>query len=239
MLVAMEEQAVALNSLARINRVRAHDAAMDADALPAIEQIMRLHNQRLYRLAFGLLGDASEAEDALQESYWRAFQKLSTIAADANLGAWLASIVRNQAIDQLRARRARQARFTLEADLPHADDQPSFVLERARDEAQMHSPEICLDCDEMRQLLEQAIATLPARFRAVFMLREVEGLSLQETAEYLDIAVATVKTRDHRARKMLRDRLGTPPEAAEAQAFEFLRDRCDRIVEGVLARLLQ
>ena len=89
----------------------------------------------------------------------------------------------------------------------------------------------------MKHMLEQAIASLPVPFRSVFMLREVEGLSLGETAESLGIPVATVKTRDHRARAMLRERLDLEIVAAARLVFPFLGTRCDRIVDGVLRRL--
>jgi RNA polymerase sigma-70 factor (ECF subfamily) len=87
-------------------------------------------------------------------------------------------------------------------------------------------------------VLERAIAALPSAFRSVFMLREVEGLSLLETAAYLDIPVATVKTRDHRARALLREALASV-DGELAGAFPFLRERCDRIVARVLTRLAQ
>ena len=82
---------------------------------------MRQHNQRLYRLALSLVGDPTDAEDVLQDSYFRAFEKRASFAGRSGLGAWLASIVRNQAIDCLRARRSRRSAFTLEAELPYAD----------------------------------------------------------------------------------------------------------------------
>ena len=81
------------------------------------ELLMRRHNQRLYRLAFSLVGEASEAEDVLQDSYVRAFNGLPHFAGRSSLGSWLAAIVRNVAIDYLRLRRARQGAYTLEADL--------------------------------------------------------------------------------------------------------------------------
>ena len=85
--------------------------AADPDAF---EQVMRRYNQRLFRLALAFMGDASEAEDVLQESYVRAYQRLASFSGRASLGAWLACIVRNTAIDQLRSRRVRQAAITLE-----------------------------------------------------------------------------------------------------------------------------
>lgn len=200
---------------------------------------MRSHNQRLYRLALGLVGDPGEAEDVLQDSYVRAFLKLSSFAGDSSLGAWLASIVRHQAIDHLRARRARRAAITLEADLPQADGQPRFALESAPATTAHASPELGREREEARAQLENAIALLPASFRAVFVLREIEGMTVRETALYLDIPAATVKTRDHRARLLLRAALGADFAENVRHAFEFLNERCDRIVARVLSKLIR
>ena len=210
---------------------------VQSDGPEAFAAIMRRYNQRLYRLALALVGDPGEAEDVLQESYVKAYQRLSGLVGQSSLGAWLARIVRNTAIDQLRARRARQSAVTLEADLANATDVPSAFLEQAECEGYRCDPEASMAEDEMRHTLEEAIGSLPEQFRSVFMLREVEGLSLRETSAYLDIPVATVKTRDHRARAMLREKLEGKIEAATRQAFPFLGSRCDRIVSEVLQRL--
>lgn len=204
----------------------------------AFAQIMRRHNQRLFRLAIGLMGDASEAEDVLQESYVRAFYRLSSFAGKSNLGTWLARIVRNEAIDRLRARRMRSGTFMLEAEVTHHDDLPS-IIETSEDLTAQFNPETSVARDDMRGILEQAIAALPEHFRSVFLLREVEGLSVKETADYLEIPVATVKTRDHRARSLLRASLETRIDAATRLAFPFLGARCDALVARVLARLQQ
>ena len=203
----------------------------------AFEQIMRQHNQRLYRLAFSLVGDASEAEDVLQDSYVRAFKGLPHFAGRSSLGSWLAAIVRNVAVDYLRLRRARQGAYTLEADLQWTEDDAQSSLENAPAPPTPSDPELSLESDEFRVVLQQAIATLPHAYRAVFMLGEVEGLSVEETADYLGIPSATVKTRDLRARGLLRIELGPAFEGRAGETFEFLRDRCDRIVRRVLGRL--
>src|SRR5262245_8629646 len=97
------------------------DAALASQAAQgdqdAFARIMRRYNQRLYRLAVSVMGDASEAEDVLQESYVRAFYALSTYAGAGSLGAWLARIVRNEAIDRVRARASRRSHVAIEADL--------------------------------------------------------------------------------------------------------------------------
>ena len=213
-------------------------AAVDpADALRSFEDEMRRHNQRLFRLAFALVGDESEAEDVLQDSYVRAYERLSTFAGRSGIGIWLARIVRNQAIDHLRLRQARQAAIALEAELPPKFEGGDGYLERAAAPPAQSDLELERSREEVRAVLQQAIAMLPVRFRAVFMLREVEGLSVEDTAAYLGIPVATVKSRDHRARTLLRAELGPALDGSVGDLFEFLRKRCDRIVARVRAVL--
>jgi RNA polymerase sigma-70 factor (ECF subfamily) len=207
------------------------------DPLRSFEDEMRRHNQRLFRLAFALVGDESEAEDVLQDSYVRAFEHLSTFAGRSGIGIWLARIVRNQAIDHLRLRQARQAAIALEAELPPRLDGRDGYLERAAAPPAQSDLELERSREEVRAVLQQAIAMLPSRFRAVFMLREVEGLSVEDTAAYLGIPVATVKSRDHRARKLLRAELGPALDRGVGDVFEFLGERCDRIVARVRALL--
>jgi RNA polymerase sigma-70 factor, ECF subfamily len=207
------------------------------DTAASLEAVMRQHNQRLYRLALGLVGNPDDAEDVLQDSYCRAFEKRASFAGPTGLGAWLASIVRNQAIDCLRSRRSRRATYTLEADLPLTAEESRSSIESVPTEDAFGSPELGVEREEARAALESAILSLPLPFRAVFMLREVEGLSLQQTADYLDIPVGTVKTRAHRARLLLRAEFGGGSSGESRHAFEFLRERCDRIVSRVLERL--
>jgi RNA polymerase sigma-70 factor (ECF subfamily) len=233
----MDMPSTTVETDSRPGRTRAPLAAVTVGDPAAFEQLMREHNQRLFRLAFGLVGDAGEAEDVLQDSYVQAFLNLASFAGRSSPGAWLASIVRNEAIDHIRARRARKAIVTLEADLPGLRDQRSTLIERAPSDPAFSEPELSLDSDEARTLLETAIAELPLPFRAVFMLREVEGLSVLETSEYLGVPTATVKTRGHRARRMLRSILGTAFDGDARHAFPFLRDRCDRLVARVRAQL--
>jgi RNA polymerase sigma-70 factor (ECF subfamily) len=237
-------------------------AAGDEDAF---RRIMRRYNQRLYRLAFGVMGEASEAEDVLQESWVRAYSALSHYAGTGSLGAWLARIVRNEAIDRLRARNSRRNHILLETELRRADaasgdsEEPLSGVERRisgrssaqsfrsidvadtsgmnADAGQRFDPEAATEIAEAKHLLEGAIARLPEAFRAAFMLREVEGLSVEEAAEYLGIPPGTVKTRDHRARLLLRSYLSARIDRAAPHTFAFLSRRCDELVARVIARL--
>ena len=202
----------------------------------AFARIMRRYNQRLYRLAVGVMGDASEAEDVLQESYVRAFYAFSTYAGAGSLGAWLARIVRNEAIDRVRSRASRRSHVAIEADLGGQSEEDETNV--AHDSLQSPAdPQALAQDAELRRLLERAVQRLPEQFRTAFVLREVEGLSVEETAEYLGIPSATVKTRDHRARKLLRAYLSEDIDATIPQTFPFMGARCDRLVERVLQRL--
>jgi RNA polymerase sigma-70 factor (ECF subfamily) len=205
---------------------------------PAVfERIMREHNRRLYRLALGIIGDASAAEDVLQDAYVKAFRNFPKLIELPRLGAWLARIVRNVAVDHCRARKSRQAAYAFESELFAPGGDGASLLERSSGRSRDGDPVASLSSDELRQRLEAAIASLPAPFRAVFLLREVEGLSLQQSASYLGVPVATIKTRDHRARLLLREALGGEFGFPPAESFDFGRERCDRLVARVLARL--
>ena len=202
----------------------------------AFARIMRRYNQRLYRLAVSVMGDASEAEDVLQESYVRAFYAFATYSGAGSLGAWLGRIVRNEAIDRVRSRDSRRSHVTIEAELGDPGQQPVVEETNVMTDVVI-DPEALAANAELRRLLERAIQRLPEQFRTAFVLREVEGRSVEETAEYLSIPPATVKTRDHRARNLLRGYLSENIDATIPQTFPFLGARCDRIVERVLVRL--
>jgi RNA polymerase sigma-70 factor, ECF subfamily len=207
----------------------------------AFTQIMRRYNQRLYRLAISVIGEASEAEDVLQESYVRAFYAFGSYAGAGSLGAWLARIVRNEAIDRLRARDSRRSHVAIEADLgePSDDSEMNVNDDPAGAPATQFDPQVLAVNSELRHLLEAAIQRLPEQFRTAFVLREVEGLSVEETAEYLGIPAATVKTRDHRARNLLRGYLRTDIDTTIPRTFPFLGSTCERLVQRVLNRLRQ
>jgi RNA polymerase sigma-70 factor, ECF subfamily len=209
-----------------IARIRAGDVV-------AFELVMRRYNRRLFRIARSILKDPSEAEDALQESYMRAYANIGSFQGPDGFSAWLCRIVSNEALGRLR-QRARVV--SLETYRSSFDGE-----ERSREvemfKATQPGPERLAASSEIRRALEQAIDALPADFAAVFMLRAIEGMSITETAESLGIRPETVKTRFHRARRILRDRLAGQFEQAMPGAFEFAGERCDRIVAAVLARI--
>ena len=186
------------------------------------EVLMRRHNQRLFRAARAILGDDAEAEDVMQDAYVRAYSHLRQFEGRAAFATWLARIAVNEAL----ARRRRRTRFV------GLDGEAALVAGPGR------TPEEGAADRELAALLEGAIDALPASYRVVFVLRELEGLDTRETAESLGIPEATVKTRLHRARTLLRERLQVEvrSEAAGA-AFAFAGARCDRMVAAVLGRI--
>jgi RNA polymerase sigma-70 factor (ECF subfamily) len=238
--VSESSQQIAALAAADVVAATGDDAALASLAAQgdqdAFARIMRRYNQRLYRVAVAVMGDPSEAEDVLQESYVRAFYSFGTYSGSGSLGGWHARIVRNEAIDRVRSRASRRSHVAIEADLAEQGEQPVREETNVTIDS-MLDPEALAANAEWRRLLERAIQRLPEQFRTAFVLREVEGLSVEETAEYLGIPPATVKTRDHRARNLLRGYLSENIDATIPQTFPFLGARCDRMVERVLARL--
>jgi RNA polymerase sigma-70 factor, ECF subfamily len=207
----------------------AHDAA-------SFEALMRKHNRRLYRVARSLLRDDAEAEDALQEAYIRAYGALGDFRGEAQLATWLTRIVVNECMTRLR-RSARRDNIVpiVSAPVQNAEEEDAMAQQASRDDTD--TPDAALVRSEMRALLERKIDELPQDFRAVFVMRSVEELSVEETAECLGISEATVRTRHFRARSLLRESIAQELDVAERDAFSFDGARCDRIVARALERV--
>lgn len=198
----------------------------------AFELLMRRHNRRLYRLARAMLRDAAEAEDALQDAYLAAYQSLAGFRGEASLATWLSRVVANQCLARLR-RQARRDNILPMVPLGDPEEQERAPMRDASPE----TPERALGRTELRALLERKLDELPEAFRTVFVMRCVEELSVEETALCLGIPEATVRTRQFRARGLLREALAQEIDLAERDVFSFDGARCDRIVSEVLGRL--
>lgn len=196
----------------------------------AFEAIVRRHNQRLYRIARAILRDDVEAEDIIQEAYVKAFTHGDSFKGQGNLGAWLAKVTANMAISRLRRLKRRKTEVLDTGTLEHI--QPADVSSPGH-----MTPERCAAIADIKTLLQREIDRLPDGFREVFVLREVEGMSIAETAEVLAILPQTVKTRLHRAKVLLRASLETTINSAALKAFPFAGKRCDAIVARVLDRI--
>ncbi len=198
----------------------------------AFAAIMQRYNQRLFRAARSVMRDESEAEDVLQEAYTRAFAAFAGFRGDASLATWLTAIVINEARGRLRRRRTMVG---LEAVEAAQQDSAQVIMFPAS--FGTGSPEVDAARAEARRLLEHAVDELPESFRLVFIMREVDGLSVEETAHALELRPETVKTRLHRARRLLRESLEEKLASAVKDAFPFLGARCGRVTERVLERL--
>ena len=194
---------------------------------------MRRHNGKLFRVARAILKDDADAEDALQDGYLEAYRRIGDFRGESQLATWLTRIVINQAL--MRLRRQRRDRVVVPfGDGRRPDTQPN---EADMADANAESPTDATMRGEVRRMLERRIDELPVAFRTVFVMREVEDMSVEETAACLSIPAATVRTRLFRARALLREALARDMDSATVEVFGFAGERCDRIVAGVLARV--
>jgi len=191
--------------------------------LALFEVLMRRYNQRLYRVARGIVRDPDEAEDVVQEAYLNAYTHLGQFEHRARFSTWLTKIAVYEALSRVR----RQGRFVGEGE---GEDMTAIRTTDPDPERQAQS-------SELRSMLEGAIEALPAAYRSVFVMREVEQLSTAETAECLNASEDAIKMRLHRARAMLREDLMQRVGATVPDVLRFDGARCDRIVRNVMARL--
>jgi RNA polymerase sigma-70 factor (ECF subfamily) len=213
-----------LSDLEFASRIAARDVA-------AVRLVTGRNNQRLYRTAWSILKDRSEAEEAVQDGYMKAFHAIKTFSGSSSLSTWLTRIVVNEALDRRRRAQKRSRMLNQESVL---------VLEEYREKlmagSHSHSPEKILMRRQIAKLLETAIARLPDTFRPVFVLREIEGLSVEDTAEALQIPEETVKTRLFRARRRLQKELDPELCGALSETFPFAGADCEAMTERVLTK---
>jgi RNA polymerase sigma-70 factor, ECF subfamily len=203
-----------------VRRVRQGETAL-------FEVLMRRYNQRIYRVVRAILKDDAETEDVMQQAYLNAYRHLDQFAERAMFSTWLTKIAVYEAL--------RRVRKQSPASLEEAAAEGTTIMDTLRSEAP--DPEQALLAKETAGFLEAAVTALPAAFRQVFMLRDVEGLSTLETAECLGLNEDTVKTRLHRARRHMRRQLSSQMGVAAQAAFVLHAGRCDRVVAYVLAEL--
>jgi RNA polymerase sigma-70 factor (ECF subfamily) len=229
---AMQLVATGAEDLVGASEARLLEGARRGDSR-AVRQLIQRNNRRLYRVARSVLRNDGEAEDVVQETYVQAFTRLDTFRGEARFSTWLTRIALNDAL-------ARAGRRRLTAD--HADlDRlaPQGVGAVGVFPISLAPPAADSEVErmEMRTVLETAIDDLPDAFRVVFVLRDVEGMSVEETAGHLAIKPETVKTRLHRARALLRRMIEKRLSANFADIFPFDGARCDSMADRVLLRL--
>jgi RNA polymerase sigma-70 factor, ECF subfamily len=203
-----------------VDRVRGGDTAI-------YEILVRRHNQRLYRTIRAILRSDSDVEDVMQQAYVDAYLHLDQFKGQAQFSTWLTRIAVNRAIRSGQGERRQLGLVSNDVDLA-LERTPSSDLD----------PEHTMYGHELKTVLESLIDDLPEPFRLVFVMREVEGLSTAETASSLSINEETVKTRLHRAKRLLRDHLDRRIGPAAREAYPFHLSRCDRVVAGVMRRVM-
>jgi RNA polymerase sigma-70 factor, ECF subfamily len=200
----------------------------------AFELVMRRYNGALYRTARSIVKDDAEAEDTLQDAYMQAYQSLVRFRGESRLLTWLTRIVVNEAVARLRKSARRAEVISLDGGMDY--EQPA--AEAAMSLGQSESPDSAAMRAETRRLLERKIDELPEAFRTVFVLRALEEMTVEEVSAVLGIPEATVRTRYFRSRSMLREALSRELDFTLEEAFSFDGERCDRIVAGVMKRVL-
>jgi RNA polymerase sigma-70 factor (ECF subfamily) len=170
----------------------------------AAERLVETYQSRAYRLAFGITGNAQDAEEVVQDAFWTVVTRMDTFRGEAAFGSWLYRIVANGACQKLRRRRRQRPEITLDEVLPVFDENGRHATQCPDWSAVVDDPS---RDTELRLALNVALEELPAHYRTVLVLRDIEGLSPAEIAQTLDLSVATVKSRVHRARLFVRQRL--------------------------------
>jgi RNA polymerase sigma-70 factor (ECF subfamily) len=181
------------------------------------ELIVRRYNQRLFRATRAILRDDDAAEDAMQEAYLRAFAKLDQFAGEAKFSTWLTKIAVYEALGRLRRAKSQEE---LSEGMHNSDN-----------------PERTAYSSELKLAITNAVDALPPLYRTVFVMREIDDMTVAETADCLGISVESVKTRLHRARALLRNRLERAIGVAASESFSYLGSRCDRMTAAVMARI--
>jgi RNA polymerase sigma factor (sigma-70 family) len=197
----------------------------------AFERLMRRYNSRLFRIARAILKDDAEAEDAVQDAYLEAFRHIGEFRGQSQVATWLTRIAINQALMRLRRHKRERVVVPFPGDGAGRSLQPEMVDRKAE------SPAAATLRAEIRNVVESRIDELPPAFRAVFIMRDVEEMTVQETAECLGIPPVTVRTRLFRARALLRAALARDVDTATLEVFGFAGERCDRIIARVFEAL--
>jgi RNA polymerase sigma-70 factor (ECF subfamily) len=222
------------------------DTARDYETLSDLELAQRAHvrdaqairlittrnNQRLFRAAWSVLRNRADAEEAVQDAYLKAFTGAG-FEGRSSLATWLTRIAVNEALARKRANEARK-RSLSDADITQIDDYREKLMS-----VSLRSPEFQMLRAELAKAMEAAIARLPEDFRTVLVLRDLEDMSVEETAEALDIVAATVKTRHLRARRRLRQEIDPDFRAVLAETLRFDGSNCEAMTARAIAALIE
>ena len=190
------------------------------------EILVRRNNQTLYRVIRSYLKDSEDVQDAMQNTYLKAFHKLMQFHGDSSFSTWLIRIGINEAL--LRLKEMKKGRVVSMNSINPLTDQVYKIPDKRM------NPENAVLRQEAKRLVEQAIDSLPEKYRVVYMLKEIEGLDNAQIQAVLDLTESNIKVRLHRAKNLLRDSLY---ELSSSEVFEFGNNRCDAIVAFVMSRI--
>jgi len=182
------------------------------------EIIIRRYNQKLYRIGMSILNNDAEAEDAMQSAYIHAYEHLHQFEKRAAFGTWLTRIMINECYAIRRKQQAEKEKLQL-----------------SNNDTSMNTPANVLVNKELNAILENAIARLPEKYRMVFVLREIENLSVKETSDILSLEQSNIKVRLNRAKTMLKENLSG---YMKDHVYDFHLSRCDSMVERVMSQLI-
>jgi RNA polymerase sigma-70 factor (ECF subfamily) len=198
----------------------------------AVRHVVTSNNQRLFRTAWSILKHRAEAEEAVQAAYMSAFANMAAFEGRSSLSTWLTRIVVNEALGRRRAEQRRRSRLEQEG---------VAVLDTYRETmmrgSEVDAPDVTVAREQIRRLIEKAVSDLPDVFRTVFVLREIEGLSVEDTSAIVGVPVATVKTRLFRGRRRLQEMLAPEMAALLTGTFPFAGADCAAMTERVLEAL--
>jgi len=183
------------------------------------EALIRKYNTRLYRISISILNDETEAEDVMQTAYINAYRNLASFQNRSSFATWLTRILINESILHQKKRK-RNVEILAEQEVVESHNETPLKKVMNR---------------ELKMILEKAVSSLPEKYRMVFVMREIQELSTQETMDVLDLGESNVKVRLARAKEMLREELSSYYKSN--QLFEFNLVRCDRIVEFVMRNI--
>lgn len=199
----------------------------------AVRVMTERYNQRLFRVAWSILRNPSDAEEVVQATYFRAFAAIESFQGRASFSTWLTRIAINEALGRARSMQRRRARLDA-ASVPDIDQYREKLMDGSKAGG---GPETMLAVQQVGKLLEAAIAELPSDFRLVFVMRHVEGLSVEDVAHILKLLPATVKTRLLRARRRLQQTLEADLKESLVGTFPFAGVACAKLTERVVSQL--
>jgi RNA polymerase sigma factor (sigma-70 family) len=183
------------------------------------ETLIRKYNSRLFRIAMSIINDDMEAEDIMQTAYINAYTQLPNFEHRSSFGTWLTRILINESLLHKKRKEQLDKVLMQQPDTEYHNDTPLKNLMNK----------------ELKDILENAVLTLPEKYRMVFVMREIEEMSTCETMEVLNIGESNVKIRLNRAKEMLRTELSSHFQSK--QLFDFHLTRCDRVVNFVMNRI--